>query len=101
MQKDQIIAPSFGEGAHGKHGAVFALFLVFSRHLLMATDGNTWSWAERAQSLPYMAILVRSRSVRQHVLQGFCCSPFVCPFAVGFFFSCWVQENPDELFCCS
>ena len=43
----------------------------------MATVGDTWSWAERALSLPHMAVLVRSASARQCTLQGFCCSPFV------------------------
>lgn len=43
----------------------------------MATVGNTWSWAERALSLPHVAILVRSASARQCVLQGFCCAHFV------------------------
>lgn len=58
----------------------------------MATSENTWSWAEGDLSLPDMAILVRCGFVRQHVLQGFCWSPFVCPFAVVFFFLFGTRE---------
>lgn len=70
-------ASSLGESAHGKHLVVFALFLVFCRHLFVTSAGNTWSWAERALSLSYMAFFVTSTSARRCVLQGFCCSPFV------------------------
>lgn len=70
-------ASSIGEGAHGKHCIVFAVFLVISRYLLLATLGNAWSWDERALGLPHMTVLVRSAFARQHVLQRVCCSPLV------------------------